>query len=288
MTEYGTTRLKNLEYLPCSCPACLKQNRKKILEMTENEKQMFLSEHNLFICQTEVKRIKQAIREGRLWELLEIRAHSHPTILKAIKKLKKYNKYIERHSPVTKRRGIFIFDSIGLFRPEVVRHRYKIKQRYSPPKISNILLLVPVTQIKISRKIKNSRKIWNYIYKDFKGESNKIHICFYTAPFGLVPLELFEVYPLYQNVTVLPTDKESNEYVAEQIAEYIKHQNYSLVVLLYDHENWKENVLYKCKEVCYKKKIQFKCFSIKEDIMEKLLPYLHRNFKVSKKSTIKN
>ena len=47
MTEYGTTRLDELEYFPCSCPACNKNDPQSVTAMPMIEKQKMLAQHNL-------------------------------------------------------------------------------------------------------------------------------------------------------------------------------------------------------------------------------------------------
>jgi 7-cyano-7-deazaguanine tRNA-ribosyltransferase len=73
MTETGTSRLGELEYFPCSAQNCSNKTPRQVAEMPKEERQIFLAEHNLYICLSEIKRIKQAIKEGRLWEHLELR-----------------------------------------------------------------------------------------------------------------------------------------------------------------------------------------------------------------------
>jgi len=116
---------------------------KRSLESSQKETQVFLAEHNLYLCLSELNRITQAIKDGRLWEPLDMRDPGHPTLLQDLKKLRKYEDFIEVHSPAVKKSGLFFFDSVGLLKPEVVRHRKKIMERYSPPNETNILLLVP-------------------------------------------------------------------------------------------------------------------------------------------------
>ena len=87
--------------------------------------------------------------------------------------------------------------------------------------------------------------------------SNKIHICFYATPFGVIPIELDEVYPLSQHETVLPPDEETVEYAANQVTDYINRKNYRGVVLL-KAENWHNSILKNAKQICKKKNIKFK------------------------------
>jgi 7-cyano-7-deazaguanine tRNA-ribosyltransferase len=276
MTEYGTSRLDELEYFPCTCPKCSKTTPKEALEMHTKERQSFLAEHNLYMCHAELKRIKQVTKEGRLWEHVELRAHGHPTLLQALKRLKKYGDFIERHSPAMKKSGIFIFNSVGLTRPYVIRHRRKLIERYSPPKEAKILLLMPQTQLKPFHKSKEFKEIGKLLRSTFDKYLNEIHTCFYAAPFGVIPIELDEVYPLSQHEIALPLDKETIDYVAKQVADYINNTNYETVLLIHDPENWNRNILNACRKICVKKNMKFKYLSIKERRSKTMLTSLKK------------
>jgi 7-cyano-7-deazaguanine tRNA-ribosyltransferase len=258
MTPNGTHRLEELDYFPCPCRKCTKTTPKAVSEMPKKQKQTFLAEHNLYTCQAEIKQIKQAIKNGRLWEHLQTRAHAHPTLLQALKKLKKYEDFIEKHSPATKKSGIFFYDHTDLVRPYVVRHRKKMAGQYSPPKEAKILLLMPQTRTKPFSKSKELKPIAKLLRATFKQHQNKIHTCFYAAPFGVIPIELDEIYPLSQHETTLPLDKETIEYVTKQTVNYIKNTNYKIIILIDDTENWNKNILKTCKKTCKNKNIKLK------------------------------
>jgi 7-cyano-7-deazaguanine tRNA-ribosyltransferase len=253
MTENGTARLCELEYLPCSCPVCVRNSPESLLEKPNEERQRFLAEHNLYVSFAELRRVKQAILEGRLWEHLEMRAHAHPSLLRALKCLKKYEGYFEENSPVTKNSGLFFFDSVGLVRPEVVHHRKRMKEYYSPPAEAEVLVLLPQTDGKPFHKSHEWRGVLSKLYQALNKRSSVVHVCFYAAPFGVVPVELDEVYPLSQHEVVVPLDDEVIAYVAEQVATYIARTNYKQVVLLDDHEVWGKEIARACERVCRKK-----------------------------------
>ena len=256
MTEAGTCRLNELDYFPCVCPKCVRASPKQIMELPPEEVEMFLVEHNLHACAAELKRIKQAVRDGRLWEHLEMRAHGHPALFQALKRLKKYENYIERHDPAVKNSGLFFFGSIGLARPEIVRHRKRLAERYTPPSGAKILLLLPQTR----RKPFHKSNMFTDIIGTLRAlkKPSMFHACFYCAPFGVVPTELDEVYPLSQHETVQTPDKETSENVATQLADYIGRTRYETIVLVDDPENWGKSVLNACRKACGKKKIGFK------------------------------
>ncbi len=257
MTETGTFRLSELNYFPCTCPKCSEKTPEEVSKLPDEERECFLAEHNLYVCTAELKRIKQAIKDGRLWEFLELRVHSHPALLQALKKLQKYKDYIEESSSAIKKSGLFFFNSVGLIRPEIVRYRKRITERYSLPKKKDILVLLPQTETKPFHKSKKFKKIKKILKETFGEKFNRLHVCFYAAPFGVIPIELDEVYPLSQHETVLPLDKETREYVARQVAEYIKNTNYKAVVLLQDQKNWKDTIFKTCRRTCARRKIKF-------------------------------
>lgn len=276
MTPNGTHRLEELDYFPCPCSKCTKTTPKVVSELPTKQRQTFLAEHNLYTCQAEIKKIKQAIKNGRLWEHLQTRAHSHPTLLQALKKLKKHEDYIEKHSPATKKSGIFFYDHTDLARPYVVRHRKKITEQYSLPKEAEILLLIPQTRTKPLHKSKELKPIKKLLQDTFEQHLNKIHTCFYAAPFGIIPIELDEVYPLSQHETTLPLDKETIEYVTRQTANYIKNTNYKIVILINDTENWNQNILNTCKKTCKNKNIKLKHINTKEKRNKTMLTSLKK------------
>jgi 7-cyano-7-deazaguanine tRNA-ribosyltransferase len=261
MTENGTWRIGELDYFPCQCPKCASATPKAVLEMTKGEREVFLAEHNLHVCVAELKRIKQAIRDGRLWEHVEMRMHAHPALLTALKKVKNYEGFIERYSPTVKQSGLFFYDNVGLCRPEVVHYRRRLTERYQPPQNAKVLLLAPQTRNKPfhrGEELKETRRV----LRDIGDLANQVHICFYAAPFGVIPLELDEVYPLSQHEVTMPLDQEVINYVATQAAEYIKRSTYQTVVLLHEPEVWHNTVKQQCKTACATKNVTFEHISV--------------------------
>ncbi len=258
LTENGTRRLGELEYFPCDCPNCLRAVPSSVTQLPEVERRAFLAEHNLYTCAVELRTIKQAIKEGRLWEHLEMRAHAHPALYQALKKLSEYEEFIERHAPATKDCGLFYYGSAGLSRPEVVHYRKRMQQRYLPPGNARTLLLLPSTHNKPFHKSKQ----YAWIAEKFLKDRGSTHICFYSAPFGVVPVELDEVYPLSQNETANPPDNETAIYVADRVAEYVKRSRYTRIVLFDDPENWRKRVSSSLRKVCLQKRAEFEIHSI--------------------------
>jgi len=253
LTAYGTIRLEELEYLPCSCPVCYKRDPKDFLDMPKNEREAELTRHNLHVCFAEIRRIKQAIVEGRLWEYLIMRSHGHPSLLQAAKKLKDYGEILERYSPVSKRSGLFFFSSVDLARPEIIRHRKRLSERYEQPEDAEVLILLPSLSPRLTVKKKKYKRIIAKLCEDLKINKDRIHVCFYVLPFGIVPQEISDIYPLSQYEFALPPDAETIEYVAQRIIEYIEKSRYKKIVMILEPGTWQERVSEICAEKVMKK-----------------------------------
>ena len=270
MTEYGTSRLNELKYFPCSCLVCTKNTPKDIINMPQQERQEALAKHNLYASFAELKRVKQNIIEGRLWEYLELRAHTHPALLQALKRLKKYENYIERHTMITKKSGLFFFSNLGLMRPEIIRYRKRLEERYSPPKDAKILMLLPQPSKRPFHKAREVKTLAKKIRHKFLEKNVAFHICVYAAPYGVIPLELDEIYPLSQHEIATPLDLETIDYVAEQIKNYIVTSTYKRVVLVKDIEVWKGKVSAACKYI-KRKDLSITVLGVKETLNESVL-----------------
>ena len=257
LTESGTIRFDSMDYFPCSCPSCNNKDPETVRNLPINEIQKLLAEHNLYASFSELRRIKQAIHEGRLWELLELRAYSHPSLLKALKKIVKYSDFLEKYSPVTKKSGIFFFNSLGLGRPEIIRYQQRLNCNFSKPKEAKILVLFPQTKKKPFHNSQEQQHIIRKIKEILKNKIQIVHFCTYAAPFGIIPIELDDVYPISQNVIEPPYDYETINYVIKQVTHFILNRNYKHVILLNDPYTWNDNVVLACKEACEIKNILF-------------------------------
>jgi 7-cyano-7-deazaguanine tRNA-ribosyltransferase len=257
LTDHGTVRLERLEYFPCACPVCVKREPKELAEMPQEERERDLTKHNLYVCFSEMKQIKQAIAEGRLWEHLEVRAHGHPSLLQALKNLKRYSDYIERHSPATKKSGLFFFSSVGLARPEVVRYGKRLLERYTPREGAELLLLIPKLESKRSRRNKRYRKILKTACERLSVNLDTVQVCIYAPPFGVIPEELKEVYPVGQCECAYPPDYETIKYIAQRVVIFAQAMGYGRSVMLATPGTWQEKTAKICKRICSKKGIKF-------------------------------
>ena len=81
MYPEGTRFLNDLHDLACSCAACSRTTADELREMERNDRTRIIAEHNLRVSLRELKKVKNAIHEGSIWEMVEMRARAHPALL---------------------------------------------------------------------------------------------------------------------------------------------------------------------------------------------------------------
>lgn len=98
------------------------------MEMPKEERARLLAIHNLWVLREELNRVKQAIKEGTLWELVDERARSHPKLYAAYKRLLEYRDYLEKNEPATKASAFFKVSEESMRWPTAVRARERAER----------------------------------------------------------------------------------------------------------------------------------------------------------------
>jgi len=228
MTPQGTLKLEDIRYFPCSCRACVNMSPSEVRRLPSPDRASFLGEHNLWTCRNEIQTIKEAVTEGRLWELVAVRAHAHPSLYRAFKKLADYRGFLSKHSPLYKRRGILYLSSDDCPRPEITHYLERLERNYVKPKKAETLVLIP----RPYKRLKDLRMLQ---------EDPKNHVCSYGVPFGIVPLELEAVYPLSQTEIADERDPVSLELATEAILKYVSGESYKRVLAVIPEDGpWRD------------------------------------------------
>ena len=179
----GTLKLQELKEIPCSCEICSKYSVKELMEMEKEERVKKIAYHNLAQAFAEIKRVREAIRNGSLWELVERRATSHPFLMEALEGIKKHKKWLEKWENISKKRAFMYTGVYSVHRPLIYRFNKRIRERYTPHFEDTIF-------------VEEVNKPYSRNEKLKKIDKNVI----ISAPFGPVPLELDEIYPVAQSV----------------------------------------------------------------------------------------
>jgi len=211
---WGTEKLQDLNELPCSCPICSKYTASELKKMDKKTKTLEIAKHNLYVCFAEIKKIKNAIANGNLWELVERRANSNPYLLEALKELRKKEnkKYLEQFESISKNKALFYTGSHTIHRPIIYRYHNRLFDRLN----LNITKTVVFPDGGKPYSIYYNRQIKRIMDKTNVNILIDSHI-------GPVPIELDEMYPIAQSVFPKITDKETEEYGSYFFEKYTKN-----------------------------------------------------------------
>lgn len=249
LTPNGTIRFDDLEYLPCSCSICRKLDVSDIQDFPKEKRVRALAIHNLNICSEELRKIKQSIHEGRLWELVMQRARAHPRLFESIYELRKYRNLLENYSPISKKKGIFFFDHLDYNRPEIYRFRKRLIEEFTLPFKSKIMILMPPPFTKPYEMDKNLKKM-----KTIIKERKDVNICFYDIPYGPIPIELSNVYPITQTETANTDNVLVRLDAEDSLTQYVKKIKCKTVVLHSSDQVWSRELVLKLRKQCLQAK----------------------------------
>jgi 7-cyano-7-deazaguanine tRNA-ribosyltransferase len=203
MFEWGTAHLSEMAEVPCSCPPCAKHGAVGYRELPVKERERALAEHNLHVSFSDMRRIRVALREGSLWELVEQRAACHPLLAAATKKLGDpvYQKWLEEREPVSHTRALRYTGHLTHRRPVFARIRDRLQQRVVPQGVA-----VEVGESDWAKAGELRVELGMHKEPDTKPYGSRLgrldpdmdHAV--ISPFGPVPIGLDECYPFAQSV----------------------------------------------------------------------------------------
>ena len=225
LSTRGTYKLENLQEMPCSCEVCTKYTPDDLRAMPKEKRRDLIAQHNLYVSFAELRLIRQAIYEGSLMELVEERCRAHPALLEAVRQLGNYSMDLEKYDPRSKKSAFFYTGPESLCRPEVLRHMQKLREM---PKKRDLVILPP-TRKPYSKFI--SGKLGEFYIYGAEQEIDLENTDFMVldVPFGLIPLEIDEVYPLSQNDAPKTRDVDSIEFVEDFISEFVEYYDQVLI-----------------------------------------------------------
>lgn len=225
LTISGTLKLENLEEMPCSCEICNKYSPDDLRAMDKKERSIIIAKHNLYISLAEIRIIKQAISDGNLMELVEQRCRAHPKLLEAYRRLCAYNNDLVKFDPLVKNSAFFYSGPESLKRPEVLRHLNKIREI---PKKSNLIVLAP-SRKPYSKYLSNNLGDFHVYGREDKIDLKDSDVMVLDYPFGLIPIDLDELYPLSQNINSKILDMDTIEFLADVLDEFVNYYDQVLI-----------------------------------------------------------
>jgi len=170
LTSHGSYKVDELVELPCACQVCRSHTAGEL--RTSGERERLLALHNLYVTLAEIARIRQAITDGTLWELVDERCRGHPQLLSGYRELLSHTDTLEASDRATKRR-FFYRGNESCLRTEVVRYQKNL------------------SRLRLGRDV--------LIAFDGNMQEGFSDLLLFKPPFGPYPRELKETFPIGQS-----------------------------------------------------------------------------------------
>jgi len=209
----------SMDEMQCSCPSCLEGDRSF----------SGILSHNYHAAFSEIRRVRNAIRNGELRNLVETRASSQPEIASMLRILDgEYYEFQERRYPSVG--GRVVASPLSLDRPDIERFRRRVVGRYARPDSAKILVLLPCSARK-PYSFSRSHRIFRRAIESC-GNPEVVHRVVVTSPLGIVPIELEMAYPAaHYDISVTGEwSHEEQEMVRSQLDAYLKKNRYDIVI----------------------------------------------------------
>ncbi|MCI4365318.1 MAG: tRNA guanosine(15) transglycosylase TgtA [Thermoplasmata archaeon] len=178
----GTVALADVTEATCRCFLCDELPLPKLANLPPTERERRLAYHNLLTSAEEIGRVRQAIREGTLWELAERRAVAHPALRAGLEEARRHPEVFLPTEPEA-RRAFREVDRTSRDRPAVVRFRRRLDAYRAGRAPSHL----------IGRLGLRPEYLRHLPLEDRAGSPLRWQM---ETPLGLVPVELSDLYPV--------------------------------------------------------------------------------------------
>jgi 7-cyano-7-deazaguanine tRNA-ribosyltransferase len=178
----GTIPLEEIREPVCRCALCEAVPLPEVAGLPEAQRTVHLAEHNLLQCAQEISQVRQAIRDGTLWELAERRASAHPALQAGLRTVVRGVRTFLPTEPESRRAFRVVGPTSGL-RPSVIRFLARVEQWKAGKGPFHEHPRVALTPANLARIPTHDRQGAPIAWES-------------PTPVGRVPLELTEIYPV--------------------------------------------------------------------------------------------
>lgn len=178
----GSIAIDELRERTCRCALCERIPLPEVARLEPAERERRIAEHNLLTSAEEMGRVRQAIRDGTLWELVERRSTAHPALRAGLSVALGRPEVFLPTEPASRRAfretGPWSYErpAVRAFRDRLERYAQGLPAARTLPRIA----LSPEYLSRIPLSTRSGEPI--------RWESD--------TPFGPVPVELLELYPV--------------------------------------------------------------------------------------------
>ncbi|MFX0084566.1 MAG: DUF5591 domain-containing protein [Candidatus Hodarchaeota archaeon] len=171
--------------------AFLRMNSINSLQQSENilENNLNINIINQILLQT-----KNALKNGKLRDLVRIYANSYPP-MKTLLRISDKEVNLTENTPLFGSKSLYCTDETDFTRPEVARFRKRVRTRYTPPIHHKGIIFLPCSAKKPYSTSKSHQLFRSVIKRNLKKTRHYIGEVILTSPLSVVPRDLEFTYP---------------------------------------------------------------------------------------------
>lgn len=132
ITPSGTLKLDEMSELPCACPVCRSHTVEELKKSPDRVK--LLAQHNLAVTLAEMDRVRAAVQDGTLFELVDERCRAHPKLLDGYRRMLERIDELAPFDRASKRR-FFYRGEESCRRPEVTLYHKMVARIELGPEV---------------------------------------------------------------------------------------------------------------------------------------------------------
>lgn len=211
----GTVHLEQLMELPCDCPICSSTTIEDLKNAKKKDQTLQLMKHNLYVTAAEIRRVRQAISEGKLMELTAIRARGHPELYEAFQVMLENSDLLMKSDPIGNTKSILYTGSETSRLPIFQRLHHRICRLY-PYKAPRTLILVP--DMASSPFSETLSPLTNAL----RARDPSDIVVGFVTPIGVIPWELEHIHPAQQCVFPSRLDPTTISNIISRVTDFIQ------------------------------------------------------------------
>lgn len=215
-TSDGAWPVAEVDRASCECVACAGGGD--------------LVAHNERALHREALVVRNHLAHGRLRELVEKRLANDPWNTAVLRHLDlRHQAILEESTPVSGGE-LLAYSHESLTRPEVVRFRRRVRERYRKPPSTRVLLLLPCSARKPYSASRSHRRFRDAILA--AKNPSVVHEVVVTSPLGLIPREIERFYPAraYDIPVTGDWNRDEAAIVTEDLQAFVAANRYDALV----------------------------------------------------------
>lgn len=234
-----------IQYLPCSCVACIGKLRELLEKKDSPQKTDLICMHNLITAKNYMNKIIQYLKTEDYRAFVEKTSLDDMNMISMLKILDRhYSELLRNGTPLIqeKKRTINCLGASSYFRPDFLEFRERTIRNFEPELWTKLIILLPCSAKKPYSQSKSHKRFYEVIRKfaDFPTFQEII----LTSPLGAIPRQLEDIYPVnsYDISVTGVWDSEEKTITENMLARLLQKYDKGIVVIGHLEEEYRDIV----------------------------------------------